>query len=151
MWLRNGIYYSLHCDMRRDAPDFTFSDAITDEERAAAGYLAITPDMQEYPDGVAYIANELQQQIEAKQYRLWQAADTYERNYISGVAIGLLTIGVIQQLPKALAVAAWSASLWTEYYARKEAVSLETSLNLDFSSFGPIPFSVPELRTELGM
>ena len=103
---------------------------------------------------------DINQQIEAERVAqiipnkiqaLWQAADTYERNYISGVAIGLLTMGVMQAAPKATAVAAWSAALWTEYYTRKAGITESSSLNLDFSSFGPIPFSVPELRTELGM
>ena len=83
--------------------------------------------------------------------QLWQAANAYTTNFISGVAIGLLAIGVMQSKPKALAVTAWSSQVWDEYYARKAAVTPGDKLNLDFSGFGPMPFSVPELRAELGM
>ena len=82
---------------------------------------------------------------------LWRAADTYTSGYISGVAIGLLTIGVLQSLPKALAVSAWSSAVWDDYYARKALVTASSVANLDFSSHGPMPYSVPELRAELGM
>jgi len=67
------------------------------------------------------------------------------------VAIGILTIGVMQQLPKAMAVSAWSASVWAEYYTRKALVTHDSVDNLDFSSFGPIPYSVPELQAEVGL
>lgn len=82
---------------------------------------------------------------------LWRAADAYTSGYISGVAIGLLTIGVMQSKPKALAVQAWSAAVWDDYYARKSAATAISAPNLDFSVHGPMPYSVPELRAELGM
>lgn len=82
---------------------------------------------------------------------LWRAADAYTSGYISGVAIGLLTLGVLQAKPKALAVTAWSSSVWDEYYARKALITATSTDNLDFSMFGPMPYSVPELREELGM
>lgn len=82
---------------------------------------------------------------------LWQAAHDYEYLRVSGIAIGLLTIGVMQQFPKALAVAAWSANIWNTYYTRKAAVAVDITDNLDFSTCGEIPYSVPELRIELGM
>jgi hypothetical protein len=65
------------------------------------------------------------------------------------VAIGLLTIGVIQSKPKSLAITMWSQSVWNEYYVRKAAVTLDSALDLDFSSFGPMPYSVPELQAEV--
>ena len=89
--------------------------------------------------------------IEAKIGCLWAAADAYTSGYISGVAIGLLTIGVMQGKPKALAVSAWSSEVWDDYYARKAIVTVSSVDNLDFSSHGPMPHSVPELRAELGM
>jgi len=89
--------------------------------------------------------------IEAKIGRLWAAADAYTSGYISGVAIGLLTIGVLQAKPKALAVSAWSSAVWDDYYARKALVTVSSVDNLDFSSHGPMPHSVPELRGELGL
>ena len=82
---------------------------------------------------------------------LWAAANAYTENYISGVAIGLLTIGVIQQKPKAMAVVQWSGAVWREYYIRKSQVTATQPANLDFSMFGPMPFSVPELQVEVGM
>lgn len=82
---------------------------------------------------------------------LWRAADAYTASYISGVAIGLLTLGVLQSLPKALAVSAWSSAVWDDYYARKALVTASSVDNLDFSSHGPMPHSVPELRAEMGM
>ena len=82
---------------------------------------------------------------------LWQAADRYTSSYISGVAIGILTIGVMQQKPKALAVSTWSSAVWAEYYARKALVTATSVDNHDFSSFGPIPHSVPELQAEVGL
>lgn len=89
--------------------------------------------------------------INAKVEALWAAADKYTSGYISGVAIGILTIGVLQQKPKALAVSAWSSSVWTEYYARKALVTVTSEDNHDFSSFGPMSYSVPELQEELGL
>lgn len=82
---------------------------------------------------------------------LWQAADRYVSGYVSGVALGILTVGVIRQLPKALAVTAWSSAIWAEYYARKALVTVNSADNHDFSSFGPIPHSVPELQVEVGL
>jgi hypothetical protein len=38
---------------------------------------------------------------------LWTAADAYVAQQVSGVAIGILTLGVIQTKPKCLACAAW--------------------------------------------
>ena len=68
--------------------------------------------------------------------------------YISGVAIGILTVGVIQQKPKCLAVSTWSGQIWTEYYNRKAGITVDSVLDLDFSSFGPMPYTVPELQAE---
>jgi hypothetical protein len=89
--------------------------------------------------------------VTAKIESLWAAADAYTSSYISGVAIGLLTIGVLQSLPKALAVSAWSSAVWDDYYARKALVTASSTDDLDFSSHGPMPYSVPELRVELGL
>lgn len=82
---------------------------------------------------------------------LWSAADKYQTEFISSVAIGLLTIGVIRQLPKALAVMAWSQSLWAEYYVRKAAIQAGAEPNYDFTGCGVMPFTVPELQQELGL
>ena len=81
--------------------------------------------------------------------QLWQSADKYVTGYISGVAIGILTIGVLQGKPKAQAISAWSNQVWAEYYNRKEAITVDSPLDLDFSSFGAIPYTIPELQAEV--
>ena len=78
---------------------------------------------------------------------LWQAAHDYEYAQISGSAIGLLAIGVMQAQPKCIAVQNWIRSIWTEYYTRKAG----TSTNGDYSLIGACPHSVPELMVELGL
>ena len=80
---------------------------------------------------------------------LWQAADKYVTGYISGVAIGILTIGVLQGKPKCMVVSNWSNQVWSEYYTRKAAITVDSPLDLDFSSFGPIPYTIPELQAEV--
>lgn len=82
---------------------------------------------------------------------LWSAADQYQQSKISGAAIGLLTIGVIQSKPKCLAVQSWIKGIWTEYYARKAEISETTVTSLDFSACGNIPHTVPELMEEVNL
>lgn len=89
--------------------------------------------------------------VAAKVERLWQAADSYTSGYISGVAIGILTIGVMLGKPKCLAVAAWSGAVWAEYYRRKSLVTATSDVDYYFSAVGSIPHSVPELQAEVGM
>ena len=105
-------------------------------------------DKYELLDGVLTLPVEpTSEKIEA----LWQAADRYVTGYISGVAVGILTIGVIQGKPKALAVTAWSNAVWSDYYARKALVEGGAVPNLDFSTHGPMPHTVPELQDEIGL
>lgn len=82
---------------------------------------------------------------------LWQAATAYQKQYIADLAIGVLTIGVIRGLPKALAVEAWASNLWNGmYYPRRAAMTAEYLPELyDFSAAGPMPYSVQELNAEL--
>lgn len=84
--------------------------------------------------------------------RLWRVAHELEARYVTGIAIGLLTVGVMQSKPKALAVQAWIKSIWTVYYTRKAALTpiMDEAL-LDFSSLGAPPYSMPELQAELGL
>jgi len=77
---------------------------------------------------------------------LWRSATATESAVISGSAIGLLTIGLLQNKPKCLAMQMWIHVLWTEYYTRKGS----GSSNFDFTAFGTAPHSVPELMQELG-
>lgn len=94
---------------------------------------------------------EINQRKEEKINALWSAAYHYNENYISGVAIGLLAIGVFNEYPKCLAVRDWHAALWDDYYARKALITYSSELNLDFSNHGDMPYTVPELRLEVGM
>lgn len=81
---------------------------------------------------------------------LWQAAHDYEFEQISGSAIGLLVLGVLQAKPKCTAVRNWINSIWALYYSRKPTVTHVFDPQLqDFSSCGPIPYTVPELMVEL--
>jgi len=77
---------------------------------------------------------------------LWQAAHDYEYAEISGSAVGLLAMGVMQGLPKCVAVQNWIKGIWTEYYTRKAGVSTDTS----YAACGVCPYTVPELMVELG-
>lgn len=77
---------------------------------------------------------------------LWQAAHDTEFNAISGSAVGLIVLGVMQGKPKCMAVQLWIKSLWALYYERKANGSDST----DFSTVGTCPHSVPELMQELG-
>lgn len=79
--------------------------------------------------------------------QLWQAAHDVEYSAISGSAIGLLAIGVMQGKTKCLAVQAWIKSIWAEYYIRKAG----DSTDYDFSFVGECPHSMPELMEELGV
>lgn len=79
---------------------------------------------------------------------LWQAATDYEQSFIANMAIGLLTMGVMQGKPKCLAVSQWSYALWNGpdgYYARKASGSTD----YDYSNIGPMPYNVPELSAEV--
>jgi hypothetical protein len=77
---------------------------------------------------------------------LWRAAHDYEFAQISGSAIGLLAIGVLQGKPKCIAVQNWIRGIWTEYYLRKSSGSSD----FDFTIAGVCPYTVPELMVELG-
>lgn len=89
--------------------------------------------------------------VAEKASRLWEAADAYEKQFISGVSVGLLTMGVMLQKPKAQAIAQWSGKHWEEYYKRKSRITADSAIDTDFSTSGQMPYSVPELRQELGM
>lgn len=82
---------------------------------------------------------------------LWQAADKYQSASINGVVIGLLTIGVLNGLPKAVAIKQWCNTIWnTLYYPRKLLVTDVYDPTLyDFSSAGDMPYSIPELDAEV--
>ena len=86
--------------------------------------------------------------IDANLQLLWRSATDYQERYISGAAIGLLTIGVMQQKPKSLVIMGWINAVWALYYSRKPLVTA-TAVDTDFSAAGPMPYSVPELQIEV--
>jgi hypothetical protein len=87
--------------------------------------------------------------MQMKYSELWRAATEYQENYISGAAIGLLTIGVIQGKPKALAIMAWIQDIWMNHYYPQKALLTYASTIYDFSACGMIPYTVPELTAEV--
>lgn len=129
-----------------EIPDPTPPDDYSDEtyyrtEQDDAPYVVYTKKSEEQLEELA--AQKESQRIAS----LWQAAHDYEYSQVSGSAIGLLAIGVMQQKPKCTAVQNWIKSIWEIYYQRKASTSIDT----DFSSAGQIPYTVPELMTELGL
>jgi hypothetical protein len=104
-----------------------------------------------YPLPDEVVAENAAASIKSQQAQLWAGADAWQTQHISGVAIGILTIGMLQSKPKALAVTAWTQRLWAEYYRRKAAITPGGRVDADFSSIGPMPHSVPELQAELGL
>ena len=95
------------------------------------------PDLtqDEFNAGVASLTA---QNVEA----LWRAATDYQESQISGAAYGLVTLGVIQQKPKSLAVMGWINSIWSLYYTRKPQITYQWDADLmDFSSCGPMPWN----------
>jgi hypothetical protein len=81
--------------------------------------------------------------------RLWQDATNYQERYISGAAIGALTIGVLQSRPKSLAIMSWINTLWNGYYYPQKDLVTWDSEPFDFSVVGPMPYSIPELTQEV--
>lgn len=130
-------------------------DALTQRIEAAAPVLSEGVWTQQWTVRAAteaeqaeYLAQQATKKAD-KIEQLWQAADRYVTGYISGVAIGIMTIGVMQGKPKAQAISDWSNRIWTEYYRRKAEITADSVLDLDFSSFGPIPHTIPELQAEV--
>lgn len=109
----------------------------------------VTPEQLILNQNALELANS--KKIASKIESLWAAADRYVTSYISGVAFSILAVGVMQGKPKALAVAGWNQAIWTEYYVRKADITLESIDNYDFTSFGAIPHSIPELQIEIGL
>ena len=76
---------------------------------------------------------------------LWKAANDYELSFIGGSATKYLN----NNLEKSKAVSNWIDSIWNLYYIRKTLITIKRDESLfDFSSCGPIPYSIPELKAE---
>jgi hypothetical protein len=115
----------------------------------AEGNIPFTPeeDASWQAEQAAYLAQAAQSADAARVASIWKAAHEYEFAQISGSAIGLLAMGVMQGKPKCLAAQVWIKGVWTLYYERKAGGSTDT----DFSVAGLCPHGVPELMLELGL
>ena len=112
---------------------------------ARRNLFAITPEITEVLEQSGLSIN-LAAELEVKRVKfLWEEASGFEAKYLTATVVGLVTRGVIQGKPKCVAVQAWVDALWTEYYSR----TASGSENLDFSSMGAPPYTVPELVAEL--
>jgi len=96
-----------------------------------------------------FTEEEKAEKVKSKIDMLWRSASDYEHNAISGSAIGLLSLGVLQGKPKATVVQAWLKTIWDLYYQRKALTTYKSEPDIDFSSCGEIPHTVPELIEEL--
>jgi hypothetical protein len=152
---------------------FQPANTLTSEQKELFGvydivdrYPDMLPDHQPFYDGVYEIQNNTiirfweQRPIPQEEKdallaeridELWKAADAYQHKYISGLAVGLLAMGVMQQKPKAMAVQQWASSIWDLYYQRKAALTYVSIVNTDFKDCGSMPYSIPELRAELNL
>jgi hypothetical protein len=166
IYIRNGKRFNIYASQTIDG--ITYPDFCSTGVQAALGITVVAPpeppadfsydtyNVQEI-DAIPYVIytkksqeqlDELAAQKEAQRIAsLWQAAHDYEFAQVSGSAIGLLAMGVMQGKPKCIAVQDWIKTIWTEYYTRKAGASTDT----DYSFAGPVPYSVPELMAELGL
>lgn len=123
------------------SPEDYTEDTYYRTEQDTEPYVVYTKKSQEQLD-------ELAAQKEAQRIAsLWQSAHDYEYAQVSGSAIGLLAMGVMQAAPKCTAVQNWIKGIWSEYYTRKVGTSTDT----DYSVCGACPYTVPELMAELGL
>ena len=83
--------------------------------------------------------------------QLWQAATDYEQNSISGSAPAKMLQLAMEGDQRAVAVGLWIQSIWASYYIRRDDVDAATTIeeleaiSEDFSSVGPIPYTVKEI------
>ena len=168
MYLHNGIKISQTIIINDTVYDITWFDQASPLQLSS---LNITHDADPvYPDPTLYTwtenadgsltitpipAGTLIQQQESKKANnievLWQAAHDYEFASINGSAVGLVTIGIMLNLPKCKAVSTWITSIWNLYYTRKPLITdVFDPAMLDFSSCGPMPYSIPQLMAEVG-
>lgn len=170
---KDGVFSACSGNVEFSSTVFQSAESLSDDQRAEFSVFEVVderapllPDHKYVDEWTYRVVNgkvvrtwaqklipqaERDQMLQQKFDELWQDADLYQTRFISGVAIGLLTIGVLQGKPKALAIQAWSASMWDEYYRRKALLTYDGAVDGDFTACGPMPHSVPELRAELGL
>lgn len=85
---------------------------------------------------------------------LWQACYDYNFQFYSGGAYTQILELKLAGFARARTAGNWILALWSEYYRRKailwaaESVEQVAVVSLDFGSFGPAPYSVPEMLAE---
>ena len=90
--------------------------------------------------------------LEKKTEKLWQSANTYQESRISGAGYLLITLGILRDLPKCVAVKKWILSVLTLYYDRERQIINDPGIKIDtdFSSIGDIPYTIEEIVKEVG-
>lgn len=81
--------------------------------------------------------------------QLGLAYNNYVGQFVSGVGVGILTLGVASSMPKAIAFAQWVAKISLDYKQRMDMVN-NVPLNLDFSNNGAPPYRIWEVQQEVG-
>lgn len=163
MYNRNGLKFDTNATHTIDGVQYPRGWFLDTSIHGAFGIVEVPdpiyPDQElftfvENPDGsitstprsIEVTTSVLAGRERARITKLWQAAHDYEYERISGMATSLLVLGVLQNLPKSMAIKAWSKSIWAQYFIRKATGSTDT----DFTFAGPMPYSVSELMAELG-
>jgi hypothetical protein len=85
-----------------------------------------------------------------------RAAQMYENQYISGTPISVFTEGLLNKLPMATAVYNWAVSIWSLCFSNQAIINALPANNneeidsalLDYSSCGPIPYTIVQLNNE---
>ena len=166
IYIRNGKRFNIYASQTIDG--ITYPDFCNAQVQANLGITMVEPPAppvdfsydtynvteQDTAPYVVYEQKSVEQlaelavQKEAQRVAsLWQAAHDYEVAEISGSAVGLLAMGVMQGRPKCTTVQNWIKGIWAEYYTRKAGISTDT----DYSICGACPYTVPELMAELGV
>lgn len=123
------------------------ADIIPGRMKRAGNRLVVLP---EFTPGYLELKQARDEEdLARKNADLWRAADAHIYATINGVALSILSLGVSNSKPKALAVASWCDSVWAEYYVRKAQIATGVEPNLDFSALGDKPYTVLELREEV--
>lgn len=128
-------------------PNITFAYGIPSDEFLTENNLEIvrpTPPPPYVPSQA-----EIEQMIKTNVDKLWKEATEYQESFISGAALSLLTLGVLQSKPKSLAIMGWIQDIWNNHYYVQKPLVTENYVAYDFTVCGEMPYSVPELSAEV--
>ena len=124
---------------------------LTTQELNGLGIFFVENKIDQTPIIIPPTKNTESLTVDKKISKLWSAANSYQSSQISGAAIGLLTIGVLQGKQKSIAIQNWIKAIWLLYYTRKAGITDDIMPDFDFSSIGNIPYTIPELMEEVGI